>query len=1059
MVSFSLAAVFPTTPVCGHVYSGELNPMKSSTSPAARLQASTLASRSIRFLPYLVLVISLGYTLLQWRDSVETSRQRAQFSLESRGGEIISLLRGRIAEDEQILLGARGLWDARGWVTRDEWRRYVAALHMEQNFPGIQGVGFSQWLSPEQKEAHIRAIRAEGFPEYNIRPLGERANYTSIIYLEPFDWRNQRAFGYDMFSEAVRREAMQHACDRGLTSLSKRVTLVQETEKESQNGILMYVPVYRQGMVTDTVEARRAALVGFVYSPIRIGNLVTNTMGGLSEEIGFQILDTHPGSPLFSSHPQDRPSRQPAKAQEFSHHRTLELYGETWTFQFYSRPGFERVLESGRDREVMLMGLAISFLLSLIAFILRSMRQRALALADAMVKRLELSEERYKGLIEGAPDIVYSRSNLRGGIFYSPRVEGILGYKAEHLLANPHLWHDLVHPEDRPHFEHIVSTLVHESSYDLEYRIQDKQGNWRWLRDRSYGLRRLEGEIIIDGLASDITERKQAGIELDLMNHRLQQAIEEAIAQTAQAEKANAAKSEFLANMSHEIRTPMNGVIGPLTLLQDLPLSDEQRHYVRIIDSASRSLLEVINEILDFSKIEAGKFTLAVLDFDLRELLRSQEALFALRARQKGLIFSSSIEPTIPFRLRGDPGRLRQVLGNLLSNAIKFSEAGAVSLRVSLVQDSDKQARIRFEVKDTGIGIPLELQGSLFGSFVQLDTSLSRSNGGTGLGLAISQKLVRLMGGEIGLSSEAGKGSLFWFEVCLAKQAKQAAGEKANHVEESVDVQGAQGPLQRFDLPGVAILLVDDNEFNREVALGLLRKLGLEASTAEDGAVAIKLLEQSHYDLVLMDIQMPVMSGIEATRIIRDPSSKVLDHEIPVIAMTAYAMTGDREKFIQEGMDDYVPKPIDVRALHAALRRHLPSFVKQPLGVPVMAGSTSLSASQAVLSPPVFERSTFLKRLMEDHELGLRVIEVFLGSMPAMITNLESSFSRRNIEEFRMHAHAIKGAAANLSAEALRYTAASLEKRCSTEELDLLGDCLLEVRQQFGLLRDELGKF
>jgi len=413
-----------------------------------------------------------------------------------------------------------------------------------------------------------------------------------------------------------------------------------------------------------------------------------------------------------------------------------------------------------------------------------------------------------------------------------------------------------------------------------------------------------------------------------IIQARLADAKQQAEVQAQRAEAASRSKSDFLAMMSHEIRTPMNGVLGFANLLLETQLDPEQREFAQTVQRTGDALLTIIDDVLDYSKIEAGCMTVEQIDFDLRSVCEEARAILQAAVAKRGLIMSLAYDATLPRFIKGDPVRLRQVLLNLASNAVKFTERGTVRIEVSRLDE----AQLKISVADSGIGITAEQLDRLFRRFTQADSSTTRRYGGTGLGLAISKTLVELMGGTIGAQSLPGAGSTFWITLPLIAgeqtQAQptgteQSASEPPVSVPTLVDAVGAPPARGAAQVVAARVLLVEDNFVNQRVAVYMLAKLGHRVDVAKHGREAIDMLGNSGYDLVLMDCQMPEMDGFEATRIIRDRTSPVLDHEIPVIAMTANAFPEDRARALACGMNDFLAKPVDRPVLAAMLDKWL----------------------------------------------------------------------------------------------------------------------------------------
>ena len=518
-----------------------------------------------------------------------------------------------------------------------------------------------------------------------------------------------------------------------------------------------------------------------------------------------------------------------------------------------------------------------------------------------------------------------------------------------------------------------------------------------------------------------------------------------------QAEAASRAKSQFLANMSHEIRTPMSGVIGMLDLLAAAELTAKEQHYLGTARHAGETLLLIINDILDLSKIEAGKLELDVSDFDLHDAVEETVVLFTERAQRLGLEIACCLDEEVPRSLRGDRGRLVQILSNLVANAVKFTERGEVVARVRCLQEQPGEVLLRFEVTDTGIGIAPEDRRRIFEIFSQADETTTRRFGGTGLGLAISKQLVEMMGGEIGLESELGEGSTFWFTARLKKQPHPIpkGGTRAK----------AEGPL------GANILLAEDNQVNQEVALSMLEALGCRVAVAANGREVLEAVSRTGFDLILMDCQMPEMDGYRATEILRE-SERTGGGEkerTPIVALTAHALEGDRERCLAAGMDDYLAKPFTQKRLSEVLRRWLEKNPITPAGSVETDnlepdGSPGSQAEQRSIDRKALEALRALQRQGKP-DLLVKLINIYLEDSVRLLEALRRAHSEGDVGGLKRQAHSLKSSSASVGALRLASLCKELEAMVRGESPELVNRRISQIEDELGTVRSELHAF
>ncbi|MEI8048899.1 MAG: CHASE domain-containing protein [Bacteroidota bacterium] len=848
---------------------------------------------------FIILVAGLIFTIAIaiYADREESAKDKKELTLVC--NEIRTKISIRLHSYALLLRSGTALFATGDTITRQDWQKFIERIKIQKNLPGIQGVGYSTVIAGSQLKQHISQIRHEGFSEYTVKPAGNRSVYTSIIFIEPFTDRNLRAFGYDMFSEPVRRKAMEQSRDSDMAILSGKVTLVQETNKDIQFGALMYVPVYSNTMPVNTIEQRRAAIKGWVYSPYRINDLMQGILGRWDmiqmDRIHLQVYEDSLSqkSLLYNSQYDDSVKNDNSPLRTVS--MPVNFNGKKWILYFTQT--HERASVSNKVVIIMVTGITISFLLFVLSLSLFNLRDKVHQIAGQLTAELRESEERFRILLNSTAEGIYGLDMKGNCTFSNKACLQLLGVTSHDQLFGKNM-HDLIHHShsDGSSFD-VNDCRIYKAFLEGNGTHVDTEVLWR-PDGTSFPAEYWSVPILInekiDGAVVtffDITERKQSMEKINEARN--------------EAEKANHAKTEFLSRMSHELRTPMNSILGFAQLIEMGELNPAQRKGVSHILKSGKHLLGLINEVLDISRIEAGQISLSIEPVKLSNVILEILDITLPLATKLNLDVEFTDSPANQLFVLADNQRLKQVLLNLITNAVKYNcENGRVKI-ITEVQSTDSRgiSWIRISVVDTGIGIKAEQISKLFFPFERIGAEKTETEG-TGLGLAVVKKLMDVMGGNIGLESVPGEGSTFWIELPQAESVpqnndriEQLSGNKPDELSEPV-ISGT-------------ILYIEDNTSNIELVEQIVatQRTNIRLISNKYGEQAVSLAIKYNPDLILLDLDLPDIHG---SRVLELLKGNAVTCSMPVVIISADAMHHQVEKLIEAGARKYLTKPLHV---------------------------------------------------------------------------------------------------------------------------------------------------
>jgi two-component system sensor histidine kinase/response regulator len=873
-------------------------------------------------------------------------------------------------------------------VTRLQFRRYVEALGVADNFPAISAVSYAHLVPDDQRAAFTEAVRADrsvdpdGYPGFTISPPGRRASYLVMTYVEPAAALRER-LGIDMMAMPGVARSLALARDTGRMSTSGQPLVFGSGTRDI--GLGMRMPVYRGPALPATAAARRAAYLGVVGVGFSVPLLVRGALGASATRPVVLTLyadtDFDPARHQLAIEASDRVLYGSAGAASactrardcFDALLPVDFNGHLWKARFSVR---KSDLYTGFDRYFPILALAGGFAATLLIY--------SLFLSLYWSRRGAIEQRLLLDLVlDNVDAYVYMKDGERRYRYVNARTAAAMGRPASEIVGRRDL--DVF-------AEHADRFWERDRGIFADGRRRAGQIEFPQLDGTVRQLWSVRVPVVVDGQVEALL-----GVSTDVTElHQLK----------AQADAANQAKSDFLSNMSHEIRTPMNSIIGMTHLALRSAFDARQRDYLEKIYHSGQHLMGIINRILDFSKIEAGRLELERLDFTLDALMRNIASQLGEAAAAKRLALEFDVAPALERPLRGDPLRLAQVLLNFAGNAIKFSERGSVFIRARTLAAPGRAILVRFEVEDAGIGIDPAEQPRLFTPFYQADTSTTRRYGGTGLGLVISKQLAELMGGEAGVTSAPGRGSTFWFTARLEAGTVQAP---------PLPPPALVPPTSRRALiDGASILLVEDNVFSQQVGRELLEDAGATVVVANNGSEALDLMRQQRFDCVLMDVQMPVMDGLEAMRRIRADAEL---RDTLVIAMTANVGGEDQARCMAAGMNGFITKPVAPELLAQTIARSLGLAQAEPV---VTDGDSA---------PVLLDLSVLAAVLGDDPATIRKFAFLFLDSAREGLAEIDAALADNDLARLAAVGHRLKSSALTIGAASFGAACQELERQ------------------------------